>query len=166
MAQIYNTDLSKELIQGASIQVNRDLVPNQLAEKVVPVMEVNPKLLRTINVIKTGVSQVTGSVTIYTTPTNQDFFLTNIDYNIIKDAVCDQATGTLSITGYVGGILIYLIRIPIITLTAQDKSIQIEFKNPIKLDRGTTLIMGATYTAGVMNRVANIFGYVTDNQIN
>ncbi len=44
-AIIYNSDVTKELRDGGKISL-RDAIPNQLAEKVVPVMEVNPKFYK------------------------------------------------------------------------------------------------------------------------
>jgi hypothetical protein len=46
MAQIFNSELKKQLIDGAKLQTSKDVIPSQLADKVVPVMEVNPKLLK------------------------------------------------------------------------------------------------------------------------
>jgi hypothetical protein len=166
MAQIYNTDLSKELIKGASIQVNRDLVPSQLAEKVVPVMEVNPNLLRKANIYVGTGSAASGTSTVYTTPTNKDFYLIGISMALIKDATCDTATGKVTINGTPDGLAqLELIGIPIITLTAQSASISRDFIMPILLKRNTTINSTQTYTAGLSSRTFSIIGYVVENQI-
>ena len=84
MATIYNSDLFKEMASAGALQQAVDKIPNQLAEKVVPVMEVNPKLFRRINIIKQDDLQNATSSTTYTTPTDKDFFLTNLNFSYIK----------------------------------------------------------------------------------
>lgn len=76
MAQINNGELIKGLIDGAKINTSIEKVPNQLADKIVPVMEVNPDLLRKTNVLVTN-NNPTGA-TIYTTPANKKFYITFI----------------------------------------------------------------------------------------
>ncbi len=48
MSQINRTELLKGMRDDAKIQ-NAESIPTQLAEKVVPVLEVNPRLLFCIN---------------------------------------------------------------------------------------------------------------------
>jgi hypothetical protein len=166
MATIYNSDLSREIVEGGKIQTSVDRIPSELAEKVIPVMEVNPKLLRKINVVKyaaTGTS--TGVLTIYTTPSDRDFYLCSICAGYIKDATCDMGTGRISITAtpfYEVGVM-ELIGFPTITLTAQERLINVDYSKPILLKRGTTIAFAVSFTAGVLSRTANITGYTIDN---
>lgn len=164
MATIYNSDLSKEILEGARVQLSRDKIPSEIAEKVVPVMEVNPKLLRRCDFIETNSSTTSGTLTITTLPTDKDIFITGFNVNLIKDVANDGATGYLVLTvtqadfGAKG-----LIRIPIITATAQSFSLSETLREPIKLARGSTITLTGTFTAGVMVRTASIFGYQVAN---
>lgn len=163
MATNYNSELSKEFTEGGKIQISRDRIPTEFAEKVVPVMEVNPKFFRRINILSTSNKPTTGANTAYTTPTDRDFFLTNVQFSLIKDSTCDQATGTVTLTSTQDGVSKTIVAIPVITLTAQSESIQVNFPYPIKLDRGVIVTTTATYTVGVMVRQTNLQGYTVDN---
>lgn len=165
MATIYNSDLSKELIEGAKIQTSREGIPTQIAEKVVPVMEVNPKLLRRVNVVR-GISKTnTGAQVIYTTPTDKDFILTGVIYAVTKNAACDAATGRSGISVIIEGATQTIGMVSILTATASDQSNSIDFPQGIKLDRGQNISTAGstTYAAGNMSITATILGYTIDN---
>lgn len=161
--KIYNSDLTKELREGAKIQIGVDGIPSEIAEKVVPTMEVNPKLLRNTNITISVIAVATGAQVVYTTPLDKDFYLTNAEVSMIKDVTCDQATGSLVLNCTQDGATKNLVRIPIIALTAQNFAQSINLNCPMKIDRGTNLNYTASYTAGVMARVAGIKGFTVDN---
>lgn len=165
MATIYNSDLSKELQQGAKIQINRDDIPNQLAEKVVPVMEVNPKLLRRCNIIAGNTSTVTsGTVAVYTTPSDKDFYLVSYALAVAKDAACDISSGSVSMTATEADMgAIQLLGIPVITLTLQQDNISVQLPFPIKLKRNTAISIAGTFTAGICSRIGRIVGYTVED---
>lgn len=164
MATIYNSDLSRELIDGAKLQLSRDKIPTELAEKVVPVMEVNPKLLRRVNLIKNVSGTTTGALTVWTTPTDVDFYLTGVLLGVIKDATCDMATSQIAVGIIVDGVSKRAVSIPILTLTAQAHVVNREYTVPVKVDRGTTISSTANaYTAGLCSREVIIQGYTVEN---
>lgn len=152
MAQIHNAQLSKEIIDGAKVQLSMDKVPNQIADKVVPVMEVNPKLFRSCNIVE----NIYGSAgTIYTTPTDKDFFLTSATLSYNK-SVADSGTNAfikLTLPGQGESIILTL---PGITLTAEKLAISSTFNPPILIKRGTNI-----YTSGanITTICSNITGY-------
>lgn len=165
MATIHNTDLTKELKDGGKLQQLRDVIPSQLADKVVPVMEVNPKLLRRSNIVRSGGSITAGSATIYTTPGDKDFYLTACSASFIKDAANDNATGRFNaIVATVEGIAQNLISFAVLTLTAQQQTVTISFPTPIKIDKNTAIsIASTTIGAGSFAKYGNIVGYTVDN---
>lgn len=160
MATIHNSDTIKELIQGGKVQTSFDKVPTELAEKIVPVMECNPKLLRRINLVFQQTATNSTSVTLYTTPTDRDFFVTSAQLGLIKDATSTSVSTTIS--AVVNGQTIALLKIPSITLTAQSEVIANTYAFPIKIDRGS--IIAVTNSTAVANVTANatITGYVDD----
>jgi len=163
MAQIHNSDLSKEIVQGARLQQNRDIIPNQLAEKVVPVMEVNPTILKYCNVFVHGSTSATGSMTVYTTPSDKDFYLCGVDMSYSKTAACDVASGYLTFTvAPKEGVTAYL-TFPVVTLTAEKDTKSVTFTRPILLRRNVALAFTGTYTAGNMYRNCSVWGYTIDN---
>jgi hypothetical protein len=165
MAIIYNSDLTKEIREGAKVSL-RDVIPNQIADKVVPVMEVNPKLLRRINIVKIGLSSTTGNTTIYTTPTDKDFYLTGVQIGLIKDATNDMAIGNCGLTiTPKGSPSTAVIGIPVLTLTAQNSSVTRDFSIPILLEKGSNIIFAqsSAYTVGLCSKEGTIIGYTVDN---
>jgi hypothetical protein len=161
MAQIYNSDLTKELIEGAKIQTAFDVVPNQIAEKVVPTMEVNPKILQKLNYAHSNTATNATSVTIYTTPTDQDFYLSAVTLSLIKDVTSTSVKS--AVTATINGVAQDLLSIPGITLTAQTAQISLSLPRDLKIDRGTNIVV--TNSTNVANILATgvIFGYLVYN---
>jgi hypothetical protein len=166
MLRINNSSLIQEIIDSAKLSTSSG-VPTELVNQVVPVMEVNPKLLRRCNVLETAGRTAASSVTIYTVPTGKKFYLTSASLNYIKDALNDHATGiTALVTCVIGGATKNLFIIPVITLTAQSGIINLNLPVPIELEAGTIVSIGAvTIGAGSFIRVVNIVGYTTDNSL-
>jgi hypothetical protein len=162
MANIYNSDLINEIREGGKIQQNVDNIPNQLADKVVPVMEVNPKILRRINIIKAYTSAATGESTVYTTPTDKDFYLVGYSLNSVKNAACDGTNvymeGVLS-TGEAITIDYWLS----LTLTADKYNNSMSFSQPILLKRGSVIKVATNFGVGAQTKTALIYGYTVDN---
>lgn len=155
MAQINNAELTQELIKGAKLFNNDKGIPSQLADKVVPVMEVNPKLLRRINLIR----RVTANGTIYTCPTDKDFFL--VSYNL--GGTC-TATGGSAITitpkGDVAVVIGTLFYSSDVVVTINSQNITQDFSYPILLERGSAIVYAKTGTTSSVQ--ATIFGYIVD----
>lgn len=164
MAQIHNTDLLKEVREGIKSQQLRENIPQMLADKIVPVMEVNPKLLRRTNLVKNITKASSGSQTIFTSDATKETYITNLVLSVIKDATNDAVSQACSITVVQDGATLTPLSMSLLTLTAQDDSITLSFKNPIKIDKNTVVgLTSVSYTAGTMFRSANVIGYTLDN---
>ena len=159
-AKIYNSELTRELREGARLQTSVDPTPTEIAEKVVPVMEVNPKLLKIINAHKYNEIATASGFNIMTTPIDKDFYLCNLDYSLIKDATSDMTSGTTYISAIINGETIRLCVFQTITLTAQQVYVNISFPFPIKIDRGTNIASPSTgATVGNCRRAGSAHGY-------
>jgi hypothetical protein len=165
MAQINNKTLIQEIANSANIQISKDSIPNQLAEKVVPTMEVNPKLLRRSLTLGTLSSSATGSGVVIAANSfaGKPFFITGFQVSWFKDAVCDTATGSLNVTYTQDGTTKSLFIHPMITLTLQENVITQNFEFPLKCDAGTAVnLQSNAFTAGVLRRYITIYGYVDE----
>jgi hypothetical protein len=161
MPRINNSELIKQVIEGAKINIASEQVPTQLAEKIVPVMEVNPNMLKITNVCK---STDTGG-TLYTTPLNQDFYLTYCNASITLldagdklasvyvTAILDNDSGASSVVNSALAQTSALI-------TAANCTSSLSYPAPIKLKRGSVISVTASNTDGL--RVC-IGGYLTNN---
>jgi len=93
MATINNTERLKGLRDKAKI-VNAEAVPNQLAEKVLPIIDTEPEKL--VKVRRASAANAT-TATIHTTSSTKDTFVIAVFISTSKDAVNDAVES--SITG-------------------------------------------------------------------
>jgi hypothetical protein len=160
--QIYNTELFKELKDGAKVQQLTSVIPNQLAEKVVPVMEVNPKLLKRATIIanKSQSSTTTGA-TVLTTPLGRDLFITGINVSNSQSVLSDNVVIALNTTidGKTSQPLYYRTKE---TLTAGSFFDNVVFSSPVKIDQGVNILFVGVFTAGTCVSNITLFGYYTD----
>jgi hypothetical protein len=163
MVTIYNSELFKELREGVKLQQLTDTIPSQLADKVVPVMEVNPKLLKVCNIVKSATCNNATTATIYTAPTDRDFFIVSAALSVIKDVTSTSVQSAINVVpedAVTGSNICVLAGI---TLTPQTLAISQTFIPPLKLKRGS--VIGAINSANVANvrAEATITGFTLDN---
>ena len=164
MTIIQNSDTLKEIRETTGANYMENKFPS-----VIPVIDVNPKKTKSINIAKRGSVNTSGAaVTLYTTPTDRDFFLTNVIIAFSSDVGCD-ATGSFDLVLYPADNPSINFQVPRATLTAVTNSLDMNFQqHPIRLARGSTIILtNPGYTAGIFRTNALIMGYVIENrQIN
>jgi len=153
-----NRNVSLAMDMNRIFDFKNEASASEVADFIQPVKEIQPKL----NIVKTNNRIITGSVTIYTTPADKDFYLTNITFSLIKDVACDQATANVPINVVIDGVTVGLCGIACLTLTAQQQTIVLNFPIPLKLDRNSTITSGATYTVGLMARSVHLIGYTQE----
>jgi len=162
MAYIDNSETKRELDEAIRGNANTNLSPTSLANQVVPVININPKANRRANIVRNINLTASGAGTIYTIPSDKDFFLCSIGVGLVKDVACDVATGRVVVVAVIDGATVQILGIPTITLTAQQSDVAINFSTPIKLDRGTQISITGTYAAGVMSRNAYVSGFTVE----
>jgi len=160
MQRINNSELQKEFLNATRGNALNG-VPQEADLKIIPVIEVNPKLLKE-GIVVSSLRTTTATQTILTTPAGKDFYLSNVSIIIAKDATCDSATGSFDFQAYIDGTLTNVIRIPCITTTAQNINHNHTFTQPIKLSRGTAIQLTGTFTAGILLRSVTIQGYYNE----
>lgn len=162
MVTINNSTTIQELRQAAAIQAGKDAIPTNLSNQVVPVIEVNPKLLRICTLARRGstLSNAT-SATVYTTPADKDFYLVGATLSMIKDVTSQSTLVTLTAT--VDGTSAALLVIKGLSLTIGAQTISNNWNFPIKIDRNTNITI--TSDSGVANIGASgiVQGYIVDN---
>lgn len=158
MVENNNSELTQELRKA--IRLYGMNIPSKVQDTIIPVVEINPSLLRTVSVIRSSTKSTTGTGTIYTTPSNQDFYLTSATLTLIADAACDNTSVVLKtiVDGASSGRDVLIIGKP--TLTATQITQTIALKYPIKVDRNTAITYGGTFTVGAMTVSVSIHGYI------
>jgi len=160
MAQINNGELIKGMRDNAKILQNES-APNQLAEKVVPVMETNPLLLRRINIHKLANAANATSATIYTTPTDRDFYLTSVSLDLIKDVTATSLNSSVNVT-VKGGVSQAILVLRTTTLTIETQNAVLLLPIPMLLERGSNITVTNTTNVANVTASAIITGYVVD----
>ena len=164
------TDIqSKEVIDKISDELKIQpalVIPRVISKDIQLTYGVNPvRVSDNIDAMSDVAEKTTtGALIILTTSSDKDYFLTSLNVSFVKDAVCDSATGAYSVTVIINGRSTFLVSLPIITLTAERADIFLAFPSPIKLDRGSNIVITGTFTVGVCVRTANCQGFVTNPQ--
>lgn len=111
---------------------------NNISDEVGDIIPVVP-VLPVCRIVRSSASG-----TVYTTPSDKDFYLTGFSMSFSKDVAATGSVMTLS--AIIDGVSQVLHRFAAITLTAERDSIAIDLSFPIKIDRGTNITIGLTGT--------------------
>lgn len=132
-----------------------DSISSDVGKTIMPVIPILP----VVNIVR-GVSRsTTGDTTIFTTPTDRDFYLTSYLLDNMSDATADNTFVQFNFT--VNGVVRF-IRLVKITTTASNKIVSGQFNPPILIDRGTGITVGTAFTVGASNTSAFITGYTIE----
>jgi len=151
-----NTQVYNEIRDALKLNLNVERMPNAI-----PVIEVNPKIVKNgfLENLKKGTS---GGGTVFTSNSNKLTYITQIVFTMVKDATCDVADGTLGVSFNIDN-KAYYIDIPILTLTAQNQTITINFEHPVLMDKGSNFVFSSnTFTVGKMWRSVAITGFLDE----
>ena len=160
MAKIYNSAIIERITKLIRLMTSADVVPSELAEKVLPVLEVSPEKI--VNHGGSSNKIVTGLSTLFTTPTDRDFFLTSYSLLNQSDVSADNILVTYQVT-LASGEQINLIELAKITLTVYQESVTKALNFPIKLKRGSNIVFGSTFTVGVSKTSSSFTGYTVED---
>jgi hypothetical protein len=160
MEQINNEDVIKNSSKILGHQVENK--PQLDTSKISLVAEVNPRLLRKINIVKRATSSTTSAATIYTTPSDKDFYLCFAGIGNTKDVTCDNSEIALFIIPFGESSGIQLINIPTTTLTASNNYFGTSFFPPILIKRSSTITVSGSFSLGTMTKTGTVTGYTVD----
>ena len=161
MATINNAKTIRRIIEDASIQLQHDQVPKELASKVVPVLVANPRRVATFNRANRATNSTGG--TIYTCSAINETYLTAVTLGVIKDATSQSLFSSITCVPK-GSSSRALIEIPGITLTAQSEVVTLSLNPPILLEKSSTITMTATNATGNIQVSGTAIGYETEGE--
>lgn len=94
MAQINNSVVIQKLIDELQLYPGKDLIPSEIADKIIPTFQVNSEEItfktNTANVVRGGITDTASNV--YVVPATGKFYLTNVSLQM-NDADPDTAHG-------------------------------------------------------------------------
>jgi len=131
---------------------------NEVSPFIQPVISVEPYT----NIIATGGNAATAAVTVYTTPTDRDFFLHSIHLSYEKNATADNTEVYVSVTLANKLTAVNLIDIATLSLTASRDTQVIVFPKPLLLARGTGIGLYGTFSVGALIKTAQITGFTEE----
>jgi hypothetical protein len=163
MVQINNPDVIKNLIKAAKIQLEEvGKVPNQLAEKIIAVLNINTAPEKLVKFKSVTISDST-SLLIHTTHATRDTYLVGFQLSVSKDAVSDSTYTTINIIPF-GEVSTSLIRFNYEPITAGEFNEFKTFEFPIKLEKNTHIfVVNHTATASIDTAALIMFYEVEDD---
>jgi len=159
--KIQNSSTIKEVRQVGGLSISEGF-PQELGSTIVPVVNVNPKAYRTINIVKFAQGTATGNTVVYTTPTDRDFYLTNYVFSSSANATADSTFARLFVSTDEFPAGVYIAELAKQTLTEFAGTVSMAFPVPMKLKRGTNVIVYQEFTVGASNGSAAIQGYTVE----
>ena len=150
----YNPTISKRFVDNLNVKGEST---NDVEEYIQPTVMISQGV--TTDNVHGNTRTTTGSLAIYTTATDKDFYCVGVAVSFSKNAACDVASGALQLSMYIGGVVTYPILLSVQTLTAESGHIFYPFVYPVKVDRNTNISFSGTFTAGAMVRSGTVFGY-------
>lgn len=154
----FNSQLTQELRDVCKIQGGKDRLNDQVGNIIQPVIDINPKHARRINIVRRG----TSAATIYTTPANKDFFLVGWSLNCISTAAGSNGiTLTATPKGEAAVIIDDIYLLNTVNIDAANGKTSNFPAIPILLERNTAIVLAVIGTT--TSRTAIIFGYEIDN---
>ena len=147
MATINNAQLIKNLIDTAKINISAERVPSQLAEKIVPVLEVKPQPQIKLSALTLS-DATTG--TMFTTHATKRTFVIAAAISTTKDAISNAHFSGIGVNAF-GKSALLLVGIQFEPLTAQSNLSQvISLPFPIELEKNTIVnVYNSSATASI-----------------
>ena len=161
MAKINNAQIIQKLVDELKLYPGTDLIPTELADKILPVFQVNDQNVSvtrsTATVVRNGeAGEVGAAVTLFATAATGKFFLTNVAI-----AVHNQSIGsvlfdiTITIDGTARKILLGKMQ------NADNPFfLSADLQNPVLIDQSTNIVLNGT-NVGDFSAFGTIVGYTT-----
>lgn len=154
MAKIERSEITQKAIKDLRLNPAFEKMPTEASDKIVLTYPLNEKVVK---IVRGSEKTTTGSSTVYTTPSNKDFYLTGCYLQNNSNATADNTD--IRLTCVIDGGTQFLIQFKKITLTAFNNMLNREFSVPIKLDRNSTIVLSSAFTVGSSTTSAGITGF-------
>lgn len=159
----FNDTQNKQIVTTAIDELKLNPLTDAIPRQVIPTIQPTFELKRRYaNIVKTGTRTSSGSATVYTTPSDKDFYLTGVQMSWSKDVTNDGTTASLQVTIDGDSTASNILRLYGQSVTANQIAETMSFLYPIKLARNSTITINQTYTAGASSLASTITGYTED----
>jgi len=154
--ETYKRDVIDNTTDSLGLNPATDVIPKQVLPTIQPVFEVKR---RVCNIVRSATATNATSATLYTTPSNQDFYLIGATLGAFKDATSTSTFSALQVT--IDGTARNLLLLPTLNGASAEPflSISTNPNAPIKVDRNTTINVINDTNAAEIRASATIMGY-------
>lgn len=159
MSIIYNEEIMKKILRETRLQQLRDKIPNELADKILPTLNVNPdKSIKITNALSSDAT----SANIKILSTTKDTYIVGVELAVSKDAVSDSLQ--VAIRGEVFGLSPFNLTTMRLepTTAAQNLNSYRVFPFPIKMKKGSTISLTSSTATASIDLMATLFYYEVD----
>ena len=157
MAYIDNTDTKKEMNDAMRGNAVSNVAPTKIIDSVQPVININPKDYRRVNIVKSSTS-----TSIYTTPLDKDFFLVGWFLNATNKTASQDTSVTITAfpKGETSSVVLSACNFSTSAIKdVAESNIGLMLPNPILIERNTAIAVARTNAATTR---ATIFGYTVE----
>jgi len=160
-----NNEIEKITNQVTNLSRNDGALPTKLSDTIQAVFPVGFQGKYCdimVNLDRTN----SGAGTVYTTPTDRDFYLTSATLSVSSDVSADTVLYTLDCIPYGSTVVNNLLEVNKQTLTAVSNLITYhDYTFPIRLTRGTAIRIATTKTVGTTVYNGSIVGFTYQQDI-
>ncbi len=162
MAKINNQAVLQKLMDELKLYPGADVIPTELAEKILPVFQINSDevtvQLPTANTVESGELDDVGSVTIFTTPTEK-FYLTGVSLSMQNSSTTlpGRSHVTVVINGVTKNIISVVAPTKVSSRDNKGAGATLSFPNPVLIDSESIIVL-VNVTSPSFS-YANIIGY-------
>lgn len=148
-----NSRIKNYFVDVLGLNPIQDHIPDSVMPSIQPVVEADKKVC---NIVR-GTTGTGTTATIYTTPSDQDFYLTSATLSWSKDATATAVSCNISAT--ISNTTQVIINLAGLTLTAEQNSNTIVLDPPIKIDRNTAITLNNGTNVANIRSAGTIIGY-------
>jgi len=160
MVTINNSELKKAFSDSTKTQLTEQ--PNQVDNRnVIPIIDVTPLKHKVCQIVKGATLNNATTATIYTTPTNQDFYLCTAQASYIKDVTSTATSLSIEVTTR-DGANAPILRFATFTLTVGQNTGSVTFSPPIMVKRGSSINLASDTNVANIRMQGAITGYLDD----
>lgn len=161
----HNSEVSQEIRQTAKGQLGSNPLPEIVSNQIVPVIEVNPKIVKNAETISQNelANNLTATIMASSLYPTRDIYITGAQIS----AMCDvNATNTaIRLTCTINGSTKYLLTLSKLTTTAFNGAVSITFPHPIKIDRNSSVFLTSDTNVAAF-RASAIISFFVDESSN
>ena len=162
MVQINNQAVIQKLIDELKLYPATGGIPTELAEKILPVYQINAEDItvaqESTTIVRTLKTNTIGGETLYTTSATEQFFLTGLTLQAWYTGMASNQNATIS--AFINGVNTVIAHLNHYGNMTAPAVISHDFQNPIKVDKGTIIeIEWTSNSPSSGTAIGTIFGY-------